>query len=79
MACPLFAPVADFDAQRYFPDNKTLRLMNRDAQMAVVAARLAMQDAAPGPRRVLSARGNRPVRRDRAVRDAAGGDRAAGP
>jgi 3-oxoacyl-[acyl-carrier-protein] synthase II len=43
--CPVFAPVEDFDAARYFPDNKTLRLMNRDAQMAVVAARLAMRDA----------------------------------
>jgi len=29
----------------FFPENKTLRLMNRDAQMAVVAARLAMDDA----------------------------------
>ena len=45
VACPVFAPVADFDAAEYFPDNKTLRLMNRDAQMAVVAARLAMRDA----------------------------------
>ena len=44
-ACPLYAPAADFDAARYFPNNKTLRLMNRDAQMAVVAARLAAQDA----------------------------------
>lgn len=44
--CPLCARVDDFDAQSYFPENKTLRLMNRDAQMAAVAARLAMQDAA---------------------------------
>ncbi len=43
--CPLYAPVVDFDAAQHFPDNKMLRLMNRDAQMAVVAARLAMQDA----------------------------------
>jgi 3-oxoacyl-[acyl-carrier-protein] synthase II len=48
-ACPVFAPVAGFDAARHFPENKTLRLMNRDAQMAVVAARLAMQDAAVVP------------------------------
>ena len=34
---------------RYFPDNKTLRLMNRDAQMAAVAARLAMRDAGVVP------------------------------
>jgi len=43
--CPVHAPVIDFDADSYFPDNKTLRLMNRDAQMAVVAAKLAMEDA----------------------------------
>ncbi len=42
---PAFVPVADLDAAEYYPDNKTLRLMNRDAQMAVVAARLAMRDA----------------------------------
>lgn len=47
--CPLYAPVMDFDAGRYFPENKILRLMNRDAQMAVVAARLAMQDAGVVP------------------------------
>jgi len=44
--CPVCAAVQDFDAEEYFPENKTLRLMNRDAQMAVVAARLAMEDAA---------------------------------
>ncbi|MBE0535041.1 MAG: hypothetical protein IH624_05165 [Phycisphaerae bacterium] len=44
--CPVWAPVAGFDPEAYFPDNKMLRLMNRDAQMAVVAARLAMEDAA---------------------------------
>jgi 3-oxoacyl-[acyl-carrier-protein] synthase II len=43
--CSLCAPVSDFDPERYFPDNKSLRLMNRDAQMAVVAAHLAMEDA----------------------------------
>lgn len=47
--CPVFAPVTGFNAARHFPENKTLRLMNRDAQMAVVAARLAMQDAAVVP------------------------------
>jgi 3-oxoacyl-(acyl-carrier-protein) synthase len=45
LACPSVARVGDFDAQRYFPENKTLRLMNRDAEMAVVAARLAIEDA----------------------------------
>ena len=44
--CPLCAAVRNFDAEEYFPENKTLRLMNRDAQMAVVAGRLAMEDAA---------------------------------
>ena len=43
--CNLAAQIADFDAGDYFPDNKTLRLMNRDAQLAVVAARLAVGDA----------------------------------
>ena len=41
----MVAPVGDFDAAGHFADDKTLRLMNRDAQMAVVAARGAMQDA----------------------------------
>lgn len=44
--CLICAPVREFDAGEYFPENKILRLMNRDAQMAVVAARLAMEDAA---------------------------------
>ncbi len=43
--CPYSATVEKFDAERYFPDNKTLRLMGRDAQMATVAARKALQDA----------------------------------
>ena len=46
VACRRFAPVDDFDAREHFPDNKTLRLMNRDALLAVVAARLAIEDAA---------------------------------
>jgi len=44
--CRLCAEIADFDAEAHFPDNKTLRMMNRDAQLAVVAARRAIQDAA---------------------------------
>ena len=43
--CPYFAAVKDFDAERIFPENKTLRLMNRDAQLAVAAANKAMHDA----------------------------------
>jgi 3-oxoacyl-(acyl-carrier-protein) synthase len=45
LACPSVARIGDFDAQQYYPENKTLRLMNRDAEMAVVAARLAVEDA----------------------------------
>jgi 3-oxoacyl-[acyl-carrier-protein] synthase II len=45
LACRAMATVPDFRASDYFPDNKSLRLMNRDAQFAVVAARLALQDA----------------------------------
>lgn len=43
--CSLCAPVSDFNPETYFPENKSFRLMNRDAQMAVVAAHLAMTDA----------------------------------
>jgi len=49
VTCRRFAPVDDFDAARYFPENKTLRLMNRESQMAVVAARRAIEDAALEP------------------------------
>ena len=44
-ACQLCAPVVSFDAEEYFCENKNLRLMSRDAQMAVVAAHVAMEDA----------------------------------
>jgi 3-oxoacyl-[acyl-carrier-protein] synthase II len=43
--CRVCAPVRSFDAEQCFPDNKTLRLMNRDAQMAVVAAHLAIRNS----------------------------------
>jgi 3-oxoacyl-(acyl-carrier-protein) synthase len=43
--CPRYAAIGDFDAERIFPENKMLRLMNRDAQLAVAAARKAMRDA----------------------------------
>jgi hypothetical protein len=43
--CPRYAVVRDFDAERTFSENKTLRLMNRDAHLAVTAARKAMLDA----------------------------------
>jgi 3-oxoacyl-(acyl-carrier-protein) synthase len=40
--CPRFSPIADFDSDRIFPENKMLRLMNRDSQLAVAAAHRAM-------------------------------------
>lgn len=46
--CRLNAPIEQFDAEKHFPENKMFRLMNRDSQMAVVAARLAMNDAGVG-------------------------------
>ncbi|MFH0965012.1 MAG: beta-ketoacyl synthase N-terminal-like domain-containing protein [Planctomycetota bacterium] len=44
-SCPVCAPIEGFDAEEYFPELKTLRLMSRAAQLAVVAARLAIADA----------------------------------
>ena len=44
-ACRSCAVVDGFDAEAQFGSNKTLRLMNRDAQLAAVAARRAVQDA----------------------------------
>ena len=70
LACPSVARVLDFDAEQYFPDNKTLRLMNRDAEMAVVAARLAMEDAGLALRRDLSGGRDRSVRCDGTFGDA---------
>ena len=43
--CPVYAPVTEFDPEVHFPDDKSLRFMNRDAQMAVVAAKRALTDA----------------------------------
>jgi 3-oxoacyl-[acyl-carrier-protein] synthase II len=45
-ACHVCAEIPDFDGEQYVPEPKTLRLMNRDAQLAVAAARLALADAA---------------------------------
>ena len=44
-ACPVCAEVKDFQPQRYVVETKMVRLMNRDAQLAVAAAHLALQDA----------------------------------
>jgi 3-oxoacyl-[acyl-carrier-protein] synthase II len=49
LPCHHCARVLDFDAEAYFPDNKALRLMDRSAQMAAVAAHLAMKDAGVRP------------------------------
>ena len=44
-ACHVCAEIPDFDGGQYVTEPKTLRLMNRDAQLAVAAARLALADA----------------------------------
>ena len=43
--CPHSAEIRDFRPERFVPDSKALRLMNRDAVLAVAAARRAMADA----------------------------------
>lgn len=43
--CPVSAEVEDFQPQTYVSEAKMARLMNRDAQLAVAAARMAIQDA----------------------------------
>ena len=48
-ACPVCAQVRDFEPQRYASEAKLVRLMNRDAQLAVAAARLALEDAGVKP------------------------------
>lgn len=44
-ACPVCAQVKDFEPQRYISEAKMVRLMNRGAQLAVAAGRLALEDA----------------------------------
>ena len=44
--CPVCAPVTEFDPEPFVPESKTIRFMNRDALLAVAAARLALGDAA---------------------------------
>lgn len=44
-ACPVCATIPDFQVQPFVSEAKTARLMNRDAQLAVAAARLALRDA----------------------------------
>jgi 3-oxoacyl-[acyl-carrier-protein] synthase II len=44
-ACRVCAEIPDFRPQPFVPEPKLVRLMNRDAQLAVAAAQLAIQDA----------------------------------
>jgi 3-oxoacyl-[acyl-carrier-protein] synthase II len=48
-SCPVCAEVRDFQPQTYVAENKMIRLMNRDAQLAVAAAHLALADAGVKP------------------------------
>jgi 3-oxoacyl-[acyl-carrier-protein] synthase II len=48
-ACPVCAEIRDFQPQRYVAERKMIRLMNRDAQLAVTAAHLALSDAGVKP------------------------------
>jgi len=48
-ACPVCAEIKDFQPQSYVAEGKMIRLMNRDAQLAVVAAHLALVDAGVKP------------------------------
>lgn len=48
-SCPVCAEVRNFQPQPYVAEGKMIRLMNRDAQLAVVAAHLALADAGVKP------------------------------
>lgn len=48
-SCPVCAEVKDFQPQQYVSEGKMIRLMNRDAQLAVAAAHLALEDAGVKP------------------------------
>lgn len=56
-ACRVCAEVKDFDPQRYVPEPKTMRMMNRDALLAVAAAGLALLDAGVTPGSTYPAEG----------------------
>jgi 3-oxoacyl-[acyl-carrier-protein] synthase II len=47
--CPLCAYAEDFDAREFVSEAKLVRLMNREAQLAVASARLALGDAGVKP------------------------------
>jgi 3-oxoacyl-[acyl-carrier-protein] synthase II len=48
-SCPVCAEVRDFKPQSCVTEGKMIRLMNRDAQLAVAAAHLALADAGVKP------------------------------
>ncbi len=48
-SCPVCAEVRNFQPQPHVAESKMIRLMNRDAQLAVVAAHLALADAGIKP------------------------------
>lgn len=48
-ACPVCAAIPDFRPQDFIAETKMIRLMSRDAQLAVAAAHLALQDAGLRP------------------------------
>jgi len=48
-SCPVCAEIRDFQPQFYVSESKMIRLMNRDARLAVAAAHLALADAGVKP------------------------------
>ena len=48
-SCPVCAEIVGFKPQQYVSEAKLIRLMNRDAQLAVAAAHLALADAGVKP------------------------------
>ena len=49
--CRVCAEITDFEPERYVAESKMVRLMNREAQLAVAAAHLALADASLGTKR----------------------------
>jgi 3-oxoacyl-[acyl-carrier-protein] synthase II len=54
LLCRTAAPIVEFSPEQYIQDLKSLRLMSRDAQLAVAAARLALADAGLEPGRTCA-------------------------
>ena len=55
LQCKTVAPIIKFSPEQYVEDVKSLRLMSRDAQLAVAAARLALADARLEPGQTYAA------------------------